>query len=149
MLKTWTKVVDSPSNWLSRVHAESKLLKTKPFQSIINKDRSGLMSLECHLTFERYCTQRTWRLEKCVHFNRGTLKSFFTVFHWKWGEDHWLLHWGLCNKEGHYISFLLYICTAKYYFLITKLSKTYWEHTAQLSRWQNNSSCESAVKCSV
>ena len=45
MLKTWTKVVDSHSNQLSRVHVESKLLETKPFQSIINKDRCGLMSL--------------------------------------------------------------------------------------------------------
>ena len=44
MLKTWTKVVDSHSNRLSRVHVESKLLETKPFQSIINKDRSGLVS---------------------------------------------------------------------------------------------------------
>ena len=32
MLKTWTKVVDSCSNRLSRVHVESKLLKTTPFQ---------------------------------------------------------------------------------------------------------------------
>ena len=83
MLKTWTKVVDSGSNRLSRVYVESKLLETKPFQLIIKKDRSGMMSLAeiknwesrgnnresnldswldsredqvyCQLTFELYC----------------------------------------------------------------------------------------------
>ena len=45
MLKTWTKAVDSCSNRLSRVHVESKLLETTPFQLIIKNDRSGLMSL--------------------------------------------------------------------------------------------------------
>ena len=42
MPKTWTKAIDSRSNWVSRV--ESKLFETKPFQSII-KGCSGLMSL--------------------------------------------------------------------------------------------------------
>ena len=37
MLKTWTKVVDSGRNRLSKVHVESKLLETKPFQLIIEK----------------------------------------------------------------------------------------------------------------
>ena len=44
MLKTWTKVVDSCSNQLL-LRVDSKLLETKPFQLIINKDHSGLMSL--------------------------------------------------------------------------------------------------------
>ena len=61
----------------SRRNRESSLDSQLESQLNSREDRESRANLLLNGTVE----QGTWRLGKCVHFNRGTLKSFFTVLH--------------------------------------------------------------------